>query len=147
MATYHEEKPGGSISGMVIERKPWFGLRNAKQRRAECELQIEINTQELENLDDDALYDSIGHATTIVSRTAKTITVKNRWGDTFRISLSKFDDGRAYHDRGSFEWGGYKRRGIEADLVQNQQGLARAEADCAKWQQRVQDDPEGWYDD
>lgn len=146
-AVYNEKTTGGSVSGTVIERKPWFGLQIAEQRRREIQCDLERNTEDIETLEDDALYASTGNPVTVVSQTAKTIVVTNSWQETFRIPVSKFKDGEAFHARCRFEWGSCRRSKIEASVAHSKRHLTHAEADCAKWWQRVQDDPDGWYAD
>lgn len=146
-AVYHREAAGRSTSGMVIERKPWFGLEIAERRRHEIQCDLERNAEDLETLNDEALYDTGARPVTVVSQTAKTIVVTNSWQETFRIPVSKFKDGEAFHARYIFTWGSCRRGKLQASVANSKQWLARAEADCVKWQQRVQDDPDGWYAD
>lgn len=147
MATYHEESPGQSMSGTVVERRPWFGLQLAEQSRHEVRQRLEREAEQLKELNDEGLYDYYGEPVAIVSRTAKTITVTNRWEETYRVPLSKFKDGEAYHGRCSFTWGSLVRSRLQRSVAELEQSVAQSEAECAKWQQRVQNDPEGWYGD
>ena len=142
-----ERKTGCTVSGTVTERRPCFGLEIAERMRDEVLRDLDHNTRRLAGVNNDTLYDFYGKPLTVVSRTAKTIAVKDTCDDKFRIPLAKFTDGVASHGRREFVWGYAARIRIRALIEAAKQGLDRTEAACVKWRQRVEDDPDGWYAD